>query len=339
MAHIFLYGPSDLPVQFETTGKPSAFLQDLACLVDWEQYNLQGIQCADPQLLEGAACPDVSYTLSCEEDRAVQQTLCLFLFIEHRDTFHSQLPDLIGNHNLVVEHLDQVLRSSAEIVRTALHSLLHSALGELQKRHKDKNKMRSALRVIRDSVSSIVASSTNQDFRAACFSSMQVHDTPELVASVHRSLLEAAENRCLPSKTCVNRKSLTAPAIVPPEPSQGKLSETEDDILEDMCAAFSDHSEEEASAADPVSPGTVKRRWEPAAEDEQPAQCKERRTALYPLHHSPGRQCLCPAEPGISVSRATRAQASQYEGKENQIQPSQEEMLWLQEVSNLSEWN
>ncbi|MGH0186632.1 UNVERIFIED_CONTAM: hypothetical protein FKN15_022408 [Acipenser sinensis] len=51
--HIFLYGPSDLPVQFETTGKPGAFLRDLACLVDWEQYNLQGIQCADPQLLEG----------------------------------------------------------------------------------------------------------------------------------------------------------------------------------------------------------------------------------------------------------------------------------------------
>lgn len=38
-------------------------------------------------------------------------------------------------------------------------------------------------------------------------------------------------------------QSLTAPAIVPPEPSRGKLSETEDDILEDMCAAFSDHSE------------------------------------------------------------------------------------------------
>ncbi|MGH0131987.1 UNVERIFIED_CONTAM: hypothetical protein FKN15_078289 [Acipenser sinensis] len=159
-------------LQFETTGKPGAFLRDLACLVDWEQYNLQGVQCADPQLLEGAARPDVSYTLSCEEDRAVQQTLCLFLFIEHRDTFHSQLPDLI----------------------------------------------------------------------------------------------------------------------------------------------------EEASAADQVSPGTAKRQWEPAAEDEQPAQCKERRRALYPLHYSPGRQCLCPAEPGISVNRAKWAEASQYEGKENQIQ-------------------
>ncbi|XP_041093953.1 DUF4554 domain-containing protein [Polyodon spathula] len=307
--------------------------------------------CADAALCTaGAACPDVSYTLSCEEDKAVQQTLCLFLFIEHRDTFHSQLPDLIGNHDLVVEHLDQVLHSSAEIVRTSLHSLLHTALGELQKRHKDQNKMRCALRVIRDSVSSIVASSTSQDFRAACLSSMQVmgclnitrvHDTPELVASVHRSLLETAENRCRPSRTCVNRKSLTAPERVPPEPSRGELSETEDDILEDLCAAFSDHSEEEASATDQMRPSTSKRHWEPAAEDEQPAQCKERRRALYPLHHSPGQQYLCtqPAEPGISVSRATGAQAGQYEGKENQIQSSQEELLWLQEVSNLSEWN
>ncbi|MBN3288507.1 TO6BL topoisomerase, partial [Polyodon spathula] len=274
--------------------------------------------CADAALCTaGAACPDVSYTLSCEEDKAVQQTLCLFLFIEHRDTFHSQLPDLIGNHDLVVEHLDQVLHSSAEIVRTSLHSLLHTALGELQKRHKDQNKMRCALRVIRDSVSSIVASSTSQDFRAACLSSMQVMG-------------------------CLNiTRSLTAPERVPPEPSRGELSETEDDILEDLCAAFSDHSEEEASATDQMRPSTSKRHWEPAAEDEQPAQCKERRRALYPLHHSPGQQYLCtqPAEPGISVSRATGAQAGQYEGKENQIQSSQEELLWLQEVSNLSEWN
>ncbi|XP_036404310.1 DUF4554 domain-containing protein [Megalops cyprinoides] len=105
--------------------------------------------------------------------RAVtEQTLVLFVFIQHRDPFHSQLSDFIAGEEVLQRHLDQILLHNTERVKSALYSVLESTLMGLQRRQQAQRKLCSALPVILSSVCSVVTSSSSLGFRTTCLDRM-----------------------------------------------------------------------------------------------------------------------------------------------------------------------
>ena len=49
----------------------------------------------------GALHAELVYTMDSEQSQTTEQTLTLFLFIQHSDPFHSQLSDYIGRVDLL----------------------------------------------------------------------------------------------------------------------------------------------------------------------------------------------------------------------------------------------
>ncbi|XP_066573955.1 type 2 DNA topoisomerase 6 subunit B-like [Amia ocellicauda] len=328
--HVYVYGPSGLPVPSAGDGGPLPFLTALAPTIPWEEFGLQDVRFADGRQEEGPLCPDAIFTVGGERSPAVHQTLCLFLLVEHRDPFHSELADFIANEDLVEQQLNLLLHYNQEAVTSALHRLLSSALKGFFKGQKAQSRMKSALPVILGSISSIVASSTSLDFRTFCLDSMQVQDTPELLASLHRSLLKSTEDRFLPSPTCDNRESVSIAPLEAVHCSQGPQAPgetgTEEDEFAEMCAGLLDLDEEVISGpwhgGGSGEPEAGKRPWAGEAGSESPstATCKQRR-ALFPLHDAQSR-------PSLPAPRLC---------PNSELDPL-EEALWLQEVSNLSDW-
>ncbi|XP_041695072.1 DUF4554 domain-containing protein isoform X2 [Coregonus clupeaformis] len=198
---VLLYSPSNLPLL-----GPSAFLQQLpACLA------LEGLTCTPTHsTTSDPLCSDTVYSIDraqCQETEpewipAVDQTLSLFLFLQHSDPFHSQLSDFMASEELLELHLEDVLRYNREAVTAALNTLLQSTLKDQQQRDKAQEKMCSALGVMLRSICCVVSSSTNMEFRAACLDRMMVQDTYELSASLHESLQRVTAGCVVPSRRC-----------------------------------------------------------------------------------------------------------------------------------------
>ncbi|KAK6298106.1 hypothetical protein J4Q44_G00311610 [Coregonus suidteri] len=183
-----------------------AFLQQLpACLA------LEGLTCTPTHsTTSDPLCSDTVYSIDraqCQETEpewipAVDQTLSLFLFLQHSDPFHSQLSDFMASEELLELHLEDVLRYNREAVTAALNTLLQSTLKDQQQRDKAQEKMCSALGVMLRSICCVVSSSTNMEFRAACLDRMMVQDTYELSASLHESLQRVTAGCVVPSRRC-----------------------------------------------------------------------------------------------------------------------------------------
>ncbi|TRY54761.1 hypothetical protein DNTS_031276, partial [Danionella cerebrum] len=71
-----------------------------------------------------------------------------------------------------------------------------------------KQRLDSALPVILSSVSKIIASSTNGEFRKTCFDSMKVESTCELKASLKQSLHRVVDGRLRPEYSCIGLKDV-----------------------------------------------------------------------------------------------------------------------------------
>ncbi|XP_027145137.1 type 2 DNA topoisomerase 6 subunit B-like isoform X3 [Larimichthys crocea] len=133
---------------------------------------------------------------------SVQQTLLLFLFLQHSDPFTCHLSDSMATEALIEHHLEGILSNNRQAVTTALQTELKNALKGLNRGKKNHEKLRSAAEVILSSSISIVSCSSNLDFRNACLSSMKVRDTHELSASLRESLRRVTSWKFIPRGKC-----------------------------------------------------------------------------------------------------------------------------------------
>ncbi|XP_067877849.1 DUF4554 domain-containing protein isoform X2 [Heterodontus francisci] len=99
----------------------------------------------------------------------------LFLFIKYWDDFHLELLDVIGGQQNVVEHLDQILHYNHDVVTKSIQPVLHQVLDEYLHFKKNQRRMQTATVVICDAIQSILSSSTNHDFRTKSLQLLKVH--------------------------------------------------------------------------------------------------------------------------------------------------------------------
>ncbi|XP_060935112.1 DUF4554 domain-containing protein [Limanda limanda] len=184
---VLVYSPSNVPV----TG-PSGFFHNLPAHLGCEELSLHGLHCSSYKdlVLSGGIVYEVEQENQEEESNlpTMQQGLLLFLFLQHSDPFTSQLSDVMATEALIEHHLEDILSNNRQAVTAALQTELKKTLKAQQRRKRDQEKLRSAVKVILTSSISIVSCSSNMDFRNACLNSMKVHDTHELTASLCESL-------------------------------------------------------------------------------------------------------------------------------------------------------
>ncbi|XP_068571588.1 type 2 DNA topoisomerase 6 subunit B-like [Cebidichthys violaceus] len=200
ISFVLVCGPSNVPF----TG-PFTLLQNLPAHLDCQELGLHGLHCSsskDPVHKGGTV-----YTVeqeNCEESSVppMQQSLLLYLFLQHSDPFTYQLSDRMATEVLIEHHLEDILNNNKQAVTTALQTELKNSLKAQNHRKKDQEKLRSAAEVILSSAVSIVSCSSNMDFRNACLNSMKVRDTHELSASLCESLRRVTSWKFTPRSGC-----------------------------------------------------------------------------------------------------------------------------------------
>ncbi|XP_071313497.1 type 2 DNA topoisomerase 6 subunit B-like isoform X2 [Trachinotus anak] len=198
---VLVYSPSNVPV----TG-PSAFLQNLPAQLGCPELSQRGLHCSSFKdlVLSGGTVYKVEQEMLEEESSpsTIQQSLLLFLFLQHSDPFTSHISDVMATEALIEQHLEDILSNNRQAVTTALQTELKNTLKAQNRRKKDQEKLRSAVDVILSSSISIVSCSSNMDFRQACLNSMKVHDTHELSASLCESLRRVTSWKFTPRGRC-----------------------------------------------------------------------------------------------------------------------------------------
>ncbi|XP_060782719.1 proton-coupled zinc antiporter SLC30A9, mitochondrial [Neoarius graeffei] len=227
ISHICLlvYSPSGIPLM---RGEHElSFLQSLADSLPWGDLGLPQVCCTQTHTAHGCLCSEVEFSVDndpreeprpecslavsqevkLEQSRPVEQTLTLFLFIQHNDPFNSQLSDLITNEETLETYLDKVFQYNGEKVRSALQSLLENSLREFLKRKKSSETFQSAMSVILSSVNSIVSSSSSVEFRSACLNSMKAQNTHDMSISMHQTLQRVIHGRFTSCRGCTVEKA------------------------------------------------------------------------------------------------------------------------------------
>ncbi|KAM4732932.1 LOW QUALITY PROTEIN: type 2 DNA topoisomerase 6 subunit B-like [Anableps anableps] len=212
-AMVLVYSPSNIPVS-----APSGFLRTLPGALDYQQLGLDRIHCCSSK-----ASPDdlvhsggVLYTVEQENwddpeqessHLPVQQSLLVFLFLQHSDPFTSELADMMSGELLLEHHLEDILCNNRQAVTSALQAELFNTMKASKQIKKKREKLQSAAEVILTSTISIVSCSSNMDFRNACLQHMkrcvcQVGDTHELSASLRESLWRVTSLKFVPKVGC-----------------------------------------------------------------------------------------------------------------------------------------
>ncbi|XP_034067744.1 DUF4554 domain-containing protein isoform X2 [Gymnodraco acuticeps] len=196
---VLVYGPSNVPL----TG-PSIFFQNLPANLDCQDLGLCGIHCSSVKDGNGTV-----YTVEQEQEdleqesvSSIQQSLLLYVFLQHGDPFASELSDMMATEVLIQRHLEDILNNNRQAVTRALQTELKDSLKAQHLRKQSQQRMRSAAKVILSSSISIVSSSSNMDFRNACLNSMKVRDTHDLSASLHESLRRVTSWKFAPKCRC-----------------------------------------------------------------------------------------------------------------------------------------
>ncbi|XP_029369119.1 type 2 DNA topoisomerase 6 subunit B-like [Echeneis naucrates] len=184
---VLVYSPSNVPVS-----APSSFFQSLFAHLGCQELNQCDLHCFTfkDHALSSSTVYEAEQEIWEEESSpsTIQQSLLLFLFLQHSDPFTSQAFDVLVTEALIEHHLEDIMSNNRQAIRTALQTELMNALGAQHQRKKEQEKLCSALDVILSSSMSIVSCSCNVDFRKACLNSMMVGDTRELSASLSESL-------------------------------------------------------------------------------------------------------------------------------------------------------
>ncbi|XP_074128763.1 type 2 DNA topoisomerase 6 subunit B-like isoform X2 [Sminthopsis crassicaudata] len=304
-ASIFLYGPSGLPLTFPNQEHPLTVFSDHSYLFDWKKYHL----CATPNLNisleEDVVLPDVSYWIESRDKSQPQdseeQALLLFLMVDFHSGFPAQLSEAWGRQSLLLTHLNRILLENHSLVRDAIQTAVDQALRQQHRALEAQQKVQASIPVAVSSILSVVAGSTNSGFRALCLQTLQAADTQEFGMRLHEAFRQTVCRRFLYPKKLL------------PEPSHPEEREDGEESLEEPLA-------ESCCPGGPPSPKKCCP-GEGLARKAQDAGWPPLLGLREATQRSTATSAACPQAKG-SASSGTRG----------------EDTLWLQEVSNLSEW-
>ncbi|XP_060260092.1 type 2 DNA topoisomerase 6 subunit B-like isoform X4 [Ovis aries] len=123
-------------------------------------------------------------------------------FIDWKKYRLSMVPNLdlsldSGVHTLLSAHLRAILRESHSVVQGCIQAAVARALEQHRQAVKAHQKLQASLSVAVDSIMSIMTGSTNSSFRKTCLQTLQAADTQEFGTKLHKSFQEVTQHRFL----------------------------------------------------------------------------------------------------------------------------------------------
>ncbi|XP_016063752.1 PREDICTED: uncharacterized protein C11orf80 homolog [Miniopterus natalensis] len=312
---IFLYGPSGLPLILPSQEQSiTTIFKDTSYFIDWKKYHLCMVPNTDLNLDRDMVLPDVSYQVESTEGDQPQnmdpqgQTLLLILFVDFHSGFPVQQMELWGVHTLLTTHLSAILRESHSVVQDSIQFAVDQALEQHHQAAKAHQKLQTSLSVAVSSIMSIVTGSTSHSFRKICLQALQAADTQEFGTKLHKSFYEITQHRVPPHCSCEVTQML-------PEKNDTEAS--------------TENAHENSSLE--LHAGTGGQVANKRLKKGSLLQVMEGTRAFHSARAwSPPEAALRRKEPrevSLTLSGSSAGPGS-----------GQEDALWLQEVSNLSEW-
>uniref|UniRef100_A0A287ACC7 TOP6B like initiator of meiotic double strand breaks n=1 Tax=Sus scrofa TaxID=9823 RepID=A0A287ACC7_PIG len=312
---IFLYGPSGLPLILPGQEHLStAVFKDTSNLIDWKKYHLRMVPNLDLSLDRDLVLPDVSYQVeSIEGDQSQNvdpqgQTLLLFLFVDFHSGFPVQQMELWGVHTLLTAHLSAVLVESRSKVHESIQVAVDQALEQHHQAAKAHQKLQASLSVAVNSIMSIMTASTSSNFRKICLQTLQASDTQEFATKLHKSFHEITQHQFLLHCSCEVKQLL---------PEKNDAEQSREDTHENSGLELLTGTSRQAEIKK-LKRGRLRQSLE------------ETRTFYSPGTLSPSEAAPRPVEPTAAPLTPSRSRT----GPGSDL----EDALWLQEISNLSEW-
>ncbi|XP_030774372.1 type 2 DNA topoisomerase 6 subunit B-like isoform X2 [Rhinopithecus roxellana] len=356
---IFLYGPLGLPLILSTWEQPvTTFFKDTSSLIDWKKYHLCIVPNLDLKLDRDLVLPDVSYRAESSEGDQSQnmdpqgQTLLLFLFVDFHSAFPVQQMEIWGVYTLLTTHLNAILVESHSVVQGSIQFTVDQVLEQHHQAAKAQQKLQASLSVAVNSIMSILTGSTRSSFRKMCLQTLQAADTQEFETKLHKVFREITQHQFLHHCSCEvkqltleKKDSAQGTEDVPDNSSRELLAGTNGQAenkrlkrgslrMEEMRALHSARAPSPSEAA-PHRPEATAAPLTPSGR----AALKAHGRALAPGRVSLGSRLevteRAVRREGCGGRCRPRAAA---EGSSPRAPLFPQDVLWLQEVSNLSEW-
>ncbi|XP_022447032.2 type 2 DNA topoisomerase 6 subunit B-like isoform X8 [Delphinapterus leucas] len=314
--YIFLYGPSGLPLILLNPEQPtSTTFKDTSYFINWKKYHLCMVPNLDLNFDRDLVLPDVSYQVESSEGDQTQnmdpqgQTLLLFLFVDFHSGFPVQKMELWGVHTLLTTHLSAILTESHSVVQDSIQVAVDQALEQHHQAVKAHQKLQASLSVAVNSIMSIMTGSTSSSFRKTCLQTLQAADTQEFGTKLHKSFHEITQNRFLHHCSREVKQQLL--------PEKKNAEQSTEDAHEnsslELLAGTSGQVENKSLKRGSLCQGV-----------------EETRAFRSPRALNPSEATLGRAEPTAAPLTPSRNRTGPRSGLED--------ALWLQEISNLSEW-
>ncbi|XP_059875327.1 type 2 DNA topoisomerase 6 subunit B-like isoform X5 [Delphinus delphis] len=348
-ASIFLYGPSGLPLILLNPEQPtSTIFKDTSYFINWKKHHLCMVPNLDFNLDRDLVLPDVSYQVESSEGDQTQnmdpqgQTLLLFLFVDFHSGFPVQKMELWGVHTLLTTHLSAILTESHSVVQDSIQVAVDQALEQHHHAVKAHQKLQASLSVAVNSIMSIMTGSTSSSFRKTCLQTLQAADTQEFGTKLHKSFHEITQNRFLHHCSREVKQQLL--------PEKNNAEQSTEDAHEnsslELLAGTSGQVENKSLKRGSLCQGV-----------------EETRAFRSPRALNPSEAALGRAEPTAAPLTPSRNRTGPRSGLEvTGLRPRRggsggragtrplprgphpgppflpQDALWLQEISNLSEW-
>uniref|UniRef100_A0A8C9B7G3 TOP6B like initiator of meiotic double strand breaks n=1 Tax=Prolemur simus TaxID=1328070 RepID=A0A8C9B7G3_PROSS len=324
---IFLYGPLGLPLILSSREQPiTTVFKDTSYFIDWKKYRLHMVPNLDLNLDRDLVLPDVSYVVESNEGAQSQNmdtqghTLLLFLFVDFHNGFPVQQMEIWGVQTLLTTHLGAILMESHSVVQDSIQLTVDQVLEQHHQAAKAHQKLQASLAVAVNSIMSVVTGSTCSSFRTMCLQALQAADTQEFGTKLHKVFHEVTQHRFLHHCSCEVKQQLTSEK----KDSAQSNEDAQDNTNPALLAETSGPAENKRLTSGRLRQGEKTRALRPARAP-SPSEAAPRRP-------EPTAASLTPSggEARATHARAPAPGASPGTGLED--------ALWLQEVSNLSEW-
>ncbi|XP_056327841.1 DUF4554 domain-containing protein [Danio aesculapii] len=332
---ILVYSPCGLPLMQQTQ---MSFLQSLATSLSWADLGFSKVCCKESQNIQGSLCSDVEFSVEIKRSQetqcwdavqqnnepecshAVEQTLTVFIFAQYTDPFRSQITDFMSSEEVFERHLDAVLWYNEDQLRATLQSTMKKTLKKFQKRHAGRQRLNCTIPIVLSSVNSIIAGSSNGEFRTACVDSMRVKSTCELQTSLRQSFQSIVDGRFTPRAKCRKEKRV-AQAVR----SQKRSPDILEEAFENPRSLSSKRIHCDLESSSFIS--EKRQCTEPFSEDSDTNEATNiQKSPLSPVHL-----------PQIQQTRTTADKSSA--PSLTKLINEQVEEQWLQELENFSEWD
>ncbi|KAF6102378.1 hypothetical protein HJG60_001644 [Phyllostomus discolor] len=318
--YVFLYGPSGLPLilpsqEQSVTMSWADVFKDLSYFIDWKKYRLCVVPNSDLDLDRDTVLPDVSFQVESSEGHQPQRVdprghaLLLILFVDPHGGSPAQQVQLWGAHALLAARLGAVLRENRSAVRQSLQLAVDRALELHHRAAKAHQRRRASLAVAVDSIMSVVTGSTSRSFRNSCLQALQVADTRELGTELHRAFHAITQHRVPRHGSCEVKQQLL--------PEKNDREDRTEDAREDSSLELLVGASGQAES----------KRLKKGSHRQVVEGTRAFHSARGP---SPSEAALRSAEAPAASLTPGGSRAGPGGGPED--------ALWLQEVSNLSEW-